>query len=65
VEATQDRTLSEEARRRLEAHAMEMDGLMGAPEYRSTLRTGHVQGPLPAVEAMSDEVAGKLATMAA
>jgi len=64
VEATQDRTLSEEARRRLEAHATEMDSLMGAPEYRSTLRQ-HVQGPLPAVEAMSDEVAGKLATLAA
>jgi CRISPR system Cascade subunit CasC len=59
VEATKDRTLSEEARHRLEEHAIEMDSLMGAPEYRSTLRR-HVQGPLPAVEAMSDEIAGKL-----
>lgn len=64
VETTRDRTLSEEARHRLEAHASEMDALMGAPEYRSTLRQ-HAKGPLPAVEAISDEVAGKLATLAA
>jgi CRISPR system Cascade subunit CasC len=60
VETTRDRTLSEEARYRLEAHASEMDALMGAPEYRSTLRQ-HAKGSLPAVEAISDEVAGKLA----
>jgi CRISPR system Cascade subunit CasC len=64
VDATRDRTLSEEARDRLEAHALEMDALMGAPEYRSTLRQ-HTNGALPAVEALSEEVAGKLATMAA
>jgi CRISPR system Cascade subunit CasC len=64
VEATQDRTLSEEARHRLEAHATEMDALMGAPEYRSTLRQ-HAKGPLPAVEAISDEAAEKLAKLAA
>jgi len=63
VDATRDRTLSEEARHRLEAHATEMDTLMGAPEYRSALRQ-HVAGPLPAVEAISDEVAGKLASIA-
>ena len=64
VEATQDRTLSEEARHRLAAHATEMDGLMGAPEYRSTLRE-HTKGPLPAVEAISDEVAERLTKLAA
>jgi CRISPR system Cascade subunit CasC len=64
VEATQDRTLSEEARHRLEAHAAEMDALMGAPEYRSTLRQ-HAKGPLPAVEAISAEAAEKLANLAA
>jgi CRISPR system Cascade subunit CasC len=64
VEATQDRTLSEEARHRLEAHATEMDALMGAPEYRSSLRQ-HAKGPLPAVEAISDEAAEKLMKLAA
>jgi CRISPR system Cascade subunit CasC len=64
VDATQDRTLSEEARHRLEAHATEMDALMGAPEYRSTLRK-HAKGPLPAVEAISEEAAEKLAKLAA
>jgi CRISPR system Cascade subunit CasC len=64
VEATRDHTLSEEARHRLETHALEMDALMGAPEYRSTLRQ-HAKGPLPAVEAISDEVAERLATLAA
>jgi CRISPR system Cascade subunit CasC len=64
VDATQDRTLSEEARHRLEAHATEMDALMGAPEYRSTLRQ-HAKGPLPAVEAISEEAAEKLAKLAA
>ena len=33
VGATRDRTLSEDARHCLEAHAVEMDALMGAPEY--------------------------------
>ena len=64
VGATRDRTLSEDARHCLEAHAVEMDALMGAPEYRSTLRQ-HAKGPLPAVEAISDEVARKLTMMAA
>jgi CRISPR system Cascade subunit CasC len=64
VEATRDKTLSEEARHRLETHAAETDSLMGAPEYRSTLRQ-HAKGPLPAVESISDEVAEKLAAMAA
>jgi CRISPR system Cascade subunit CasC len=64
VQHTQDRTLSEEARHRLEVHASEMDTLMGAPEYRSTLRQ-HVEGPLPAVETLSDEVAKRLAALAA
>ena len=63
VETTQDRTVSEEARHRLEAHAKEMDALMGSPEYRSTLRQ-HVKGPLPAVETISDEVAKNLAELA-
>jgi CRISPR system Cascade subunit CasC len=63
VEPTQHRTLSEEARHRLEAHALEMDQLMGPPAYRSTLRQ-HTNGPLPAVEALSDEVAEKLANLA-
>src|SRR5262249_7467104 len=54
VEATRDRTLSEEARHRLESHASEMDSLMGAPEYRLMLRQ-HAKGPVPAVEAISDE----------
>jgi CRISPR system Cascade subunit CasC len=64
VEATQDRTLSEEARHRLEAHAADMDSLMGAPEYRSVLRQ-HATGSSPAVEAISDEVAEKLEALAA
>jgi CRISPR system Cascade subunit CasC len=64
VEATRDRSLSDETRHRLEAHASEMDALMGAPEYRSTLRQ-HAKGSLPAVEAISDQVAAKLATLAA
>jgi CRISPR system Cascade subunit CasC len=64
VEATRDRTLSEEARHRLEAHASEMDVLMGAPEYRSTLRQ-HANGQVSAVESISDEVAMKLATWTA
>jgi CRISPR system Cascade subunit CasC len=64
VEATQHRTLSEEARHRLETHATEMDALMGAPEYRSMLRE-HARSPLPAVEAISDEVAERLAKLAA
>jgi hypothetical protein len=64
VEATQHSSLSEEARHRLEAHATEIDALMGAPEYRSTLRQ-HAKGPLPAVEAISDEATEKLAKVAA
>jgi CRISPR system Cascade subunit CasC len=63
VESTRDRTLSEEARHRLEGHASEMDSLMGAPEHRSMLRQ-HTKGPLPAVESISDEAAGKLAALA-
>jgi len=63
VEATQHSSLSEEARHRLEAHATEIDALMGAPEYRSTLRQ-HAKGPLPAVEAISDEATEKLAKVA-
>ena len=49
---------------RLEDHATEMDALMGPPEYRSTLRQ-HAKGPLPAVEAISEEAAEKLAKLAA
>jgi CRISPR system Cascade subunit CasC len=64
VEATRERTLSEEARHCLELHAIEMDTLMGVPDYRSTLRQ-HAKGPTPAVEAMSDDVAEKLITLAA
>jgi CRISPR system Cascade subunit CasC len=64
VEATADNTLSEEARRRLGTHATEMDSLMGAPEYRSTLRQ-HAKGPLPAIEGISEEVAAKLTASAA
>jgi CRISPR system Cascade subunit CasC len=63
VEATPDRTLSEEARHRLESHASEMDSLMGAPEYRSSIRQ-HTKGPAPAVEAISDEAAAKLVALA-
>jgi CRISPR system Cascade subunit CasC len=63
VEATPDRTLSEEARHRLASHASEMDTLMGAPEYRSSLRQ-HTTGPAPAVEAISDEAAAKLIALA-
>jgi CRISPR system Cascade subunit CasC len=59
VEATHDRTLSEEARHRLEQHASEMDKLMGAPSYRSTLRQ-HAKGSFPAVETLSDEVTAQL-----
>ena len=55
VETTPDRSLSEEARHRMGSHASEMDLLMGAPEYRSSLRQ-HTKGPAPAVEAISDEV---------
>lgn len=62
VEATRERTLSEEARHRLEAHASEMDVLMGTPDYRSTLRQ-HAKGPLPAIEALSNEVVSKLVTL--
>jgi CRISPR system Cascade subunit CasC len=58
VDATPERTLSEEARVRLVAHAEEMDALMGAPEWRSTLRE-HTSGVLPAVEAMSHAAADK------
>jgi CRISPR system Cascade subunit CasC len=64
VEATKERTLSEEARHRLDAHATEMDTLTGAPDYRSTLRQ-HAKGPTPAVEAIGDFVTQKLATLAA
>jgi CRISPR system Cascade subunit CasC len=64
VEATPNRTLSEEARHRLEAHALEMDQLTGAPDYRSVLRQ-HAKGSLPAVEALSNEVAEKLTKLAA
>jgi CRISPR system Cascade subunit CasC len=63
VEPTRERTMSEEARYRLESHAKEMDSLMGAPTYRSTMRQ-HV-GPLPALEAMSDAVAAKLVELRA
>jgi CRISPR system Cascade subunit CasC len=59
VEATRDRTLSEEARHRLETHVLEIDELMGAPSYRSTFRQ-HAKGPLSAVEALSDEVTAKM-----
>jgi CRISPR system Cascade subunit CasC len=64
VKATKERTLSEEARHRLQAHATEMDILMGAPDYRSALRQ-HAKGPAPAVEAMSDDAAQKLTALAA
>jgi CRISPR system Cascade subunit CasC len=64
VEATRERTLSEEARLRLEVHAIEMDTLMGMADYRSTLRQ-HAKGPAPAVEALSDDVAEKLIALAA
>jgi CRISPR system Cascade subunit CasC len=64
VEATRDQTLSDEARHRLVAHAAEIDQLMGAPAYRSTLRN-HAKGSLPAVEALSDEVADTLMKLAA
>jgi CRISPR system Cascade subunit CasC len=65
VEATAERTLSEEARRLLKAHATEMDVLMGAPAYRSTLRkhaTG--DGRVPAVEVLSEDVAANLKVLA-
>lgn len=64
VDATRERTLSEEARQRLESHASETDSLMGAPEYRSSMRQ-HTKGPAPAVEAISDEVAAKLTALGA
>jgi len=64
VEPTRDRTLSEEARHRLEAHASEIDGLMGAPDWRSTLRQ-HVGTTVPAVDAISDAVVANLAGLAA
>ena len=64
VEGTRERTLSEEARHRLEVHAIEMDTLMGMADYRSTLRQ-HAKGPAPAVEALSDDVAEKLIALAA
>jgi CRISPR system Cascade subunit CasC len=52
VETTADRSLSEEARQCLKDHAEEMDGLVGAPGWRSDLRS-HRAGPLPAVEALA------------
>ena len=58
VEATPGRTLSEEARARLIAHAEEMDGLIGAPDWRSLLRE-HTGGAVPAVEALSHAAADK------
>jgi CRISPR system Cascade subunit CasC len=64
VEATRERTLSEEARHRLHTHASEMDTLMGAPEYRSDLRQ-HADRQAPAVEVISDTVAAKLIALAA
>src|SRR5215475_7836306 len=63
VEATRERALSQEARHRLELHVIEMDSLMGIPEYRSTLRQ-HAKGPLPAVEAISNDAASKLTALA-
>ncbi len=59
VEATTDRTLSEEARQRLQAHATEMDALMGAPAWRSAFRE-HLGKPMPAIEAISHAVAEQL-----
>ena len=59
VEATRERTLSEEARHRLHAHASELDTLMGAPEYRSDLRQ-HAKGQAPAVEVISDNGRGEV-----
>jgi hypothetical protein len=41
-----------------------MDNLMGMPDYRSTLRQ-HAKGPVPAIEAMSDDIAEKLIALAA
>lgn len=58
VDATPERTLSEEARARLVAHAEEMDALIGAPDWRSLLRE-HSGGTLPAVEALSHAAADK------
>lgn len=58
VDGTPERTLSEEARARLVAHAEEMDALIGAPEWRSLLRE-HSGGALPAVEAISHAAAEK------
>jgi CRISPR system Cascade subunit CasC len=62
VEPTHERTLSEEARHRLEKHASEMDSLMGAPDWRSRLGE-HIGRTVPAIDAMSDAVVHKLTVL--
>ena len=64
VDTTPERTLSEEARARLVAHAEEMDALIGAPDWRSLLRE-HSGGALPAIEALSHTAADKFKAMQA
>ncbi|QIG47923.1 type I-E CRISPR-associated protein Cas7/Cse4/CasC [Nordella sp. HKS 07] len=56
VDRTSERSLSEEARARLIAHAAEMDALTGKSGWRVLLRE-HTGGTLPAVEALSDAAA--------
>jgi CRISPR system Cascade subunit CasC len=59
VEPTKGRTLSEEARHRLEAHVIEMDALMGAPAWRSAIRE-YIGKPIPAIEALGYAVVEQL-----
>jgi CRISPR system Cascade subunit CasC len=59
TEPTQSKTLSDVARERLEAHAREMDDLMGAPAFRRTMHAFKGNGR-PAVEVIADETAKQL-----
>jgi len=62
VEAAADRTLSEEARLRLQDHAVELDALIGQPDWRSALRD-HIGASVPALEALSYAASKRLQEM--
>lgn len=62
VEATRERTLSQEARGQLQDHAAEMDALIGKPDWRLVLRD-HMDASVPAVEALSYAASGRLQEM--
>jgi hypothetical protein len=59
VEGASNKALSETARIVLMAHAKETDALIGAPAWRSEMRS-HAGGAKPAVERLADTAASKL-----